>query len=338
MSDQKRRFFSGNTVQQAIVQAASHYGLEPGELAYRQIEKKHGFLKVRRRAVIEVDPDDPRRAPAGAAGGSDTAAEPAGRAPAPAAPPPPRSRDAAPAPPPRGRREPPAEAEPEAEAKPEPGRGRRKPAGDEGGPAPREDRPPRGRRERGGADGGADRAAGPRRRRNEDGELVALPDSPRRLSERYPPATGPLADAAREALERILEVAGISGIEAEVLQGDDRLEIELSGPFGALFTAEEGELLFAVEHLLPRLMRGIEGDTTAVRVDCEGFHELREEQLRTLAQRTASEVRRERRPKRLQPMNPADRRIVHLTIADEPEVSSRSEGDGYLKRVRVEPE
>jgi spoIIIJ-associated protein len=146
-----------------------------------------------------------------------------------------------------------------------------------------------------------------------------------------------LGDAAREALDRVLEVAGLK-VEATVLQGDDRLEIDLAGPHAALLTAEDGELLLAIEHLLPRVIRGIAGETTAVRVDCEAFQELREERLRSLAQRAASEVRQSGRSRRLQPMAPADRRIVHLTIADEPDVTSFSEGDGFMKRVRVEPE
>ena len=42
--------------------AASHYGIAPDELAYREIEKKHGFVRVRRNAVIAVDPENPRKA------------------------------------------------------------------------------------------------------------------------------------------------------------------------------------------------------------------------------------------------------------------------------------
>ena len=60
-SDSKRRFFSGDTLQQALVQAANHFRLQPEEIAYRQIEKRHGFTKVRRKVVIEVDPEAPER-------------------------------------------------------------------------------------------------------------------------------------------------------------------------------------------------------------------------------------------------------------------------------------
>src|SRR5262249_9136042 len=57
---------SGDTLQQALVQAANHYHLQPEEIAYHQIEKRHGFTKVRRKVVIEVDPAAPRREPGAA--------------------------------------------------------------------------------------------------------------------------------------------------------------------------------------------------------------------------------------------------------------------------------
>ncbi len=62
MTNTGRRFFSGNTLEQAVIQAASHYQIDPDEVAYRKIEKRHGFLKTRRGVVIDVDPDNPRRA------------------------------------------------------------------------------------------------------------------------------------------------------------------------------------------------------------------------------------------------------------------------------------
>ncbi|MGD2116078.1 MAG: hypothetical protein PVG07_13575, partial [Acidobacteriota bacterium] len=61
MTEKKRRFFSGRSVEQAVVAAASYYGLDPSEVAYREIEKKHGFVRTRRKAVIAVDPESPRK-------------------------------------------------------------------------------------------------------------------------------------------------------------------------------------------------------------------------------------------------------------------------------------
>ncbi len=79
MSAGGRRFFSGETEAQAVLEAAGCFGLSPGELEYRPVEKKHGFLR-RPKVVIEVDPESPRRATTGSA-----AAEVASR-PAPARP------------------------------------------------------------------------------------------------------------------------------------------------------------------------------------------------------------------------------------------------------------
>ncbi|HVS04115.1 MAG TPA: R3H domain-containing nucleic acid-binding protein [Thermoanaerobaculia bacterium] len=56
-----RRFFSGDSEAQAVIEAAGFFGLEPAQLAYQKVEKRHGFLKRRRRVVIEVDPAAPRR-------------------------------------------------------------------------------------------------------------------------------------------------------------------------------------------------------------------------------------------------------------------------------------
>jgi len=57
----KRQFYSGATLEQAVLAAARVFELAPEEVAYTVRDKKHGFLKVRRRIVIEVDPDSPRR-------------------------------------------------------------------------------------------------------------------------------------------------------------------------------------------------------------------------------------------------------------------------------------
>jgi spoIIIJ-associated protein len=61
VSGPARRFFSGDTETLAVMEAAAHFGLTPAELAYRPVEKKHGFLR-RPKVVIEVDTASPRRA------------------------------------------------------------------------------------------------------------------------------------------------------------------------------------------------------------------------------------------------------------------------------------
>ena len=82
-----RRFFSGNNLDQALMAAARHYGIEPAQLAYRQIEKRHGFLRTRKAVVISVDPDLPRRGPEVDGAAADPAVAEAPLVASPAAPP-----------------------------------------------------------------------------------------------------------------------------------------------------------------------------------------------------------------------------------------------------------
>ena len=335
MNDVKRRYFSGDTLQQALVQAANYFNLDPSYVAYKSLEKRHGFLKTRRKVVIEVDPDNRRLE-------RPVAVPKAGRA----LPPPPPSAfltrpTAEPVPPPMER-----------PAPPEPGA---RPAEEPAAAVAREARPPRDREPRREREGER-----PRRRSRDlpprsprlpeaetfrrtdsesgsEGGIVSLPEKPRGIGERFPEATGSVAEAAAKATGVLLRIAGLE-LTPKIFQGEDRLEVDLSGGDVDWCFADDGEILMAFEHLLPRMIRTLSGgEPTAVRVDCDNFHEIREERLRSLAQRVAEEVRRRGKPRILEPMNPGDRRIIHTTLADDPNVVTESEGDGYFKRIMVRP-
>ncbi len=365
MNDAKRRFFSGDSLQQAIIQAANYFNLDPDWVAYKSLEKRHGFLKTRRKVVIEVDPDNPKRdAPVSAPATTRTV------------PPPPPSayltRELTQEPAASGV----AAERPPVFARPEGDRPRSSP-GAPGAPRERRSGPPGGGRDRGprGADRGnrddrgnrEDRGnrgsrvdRGERPRRGDDrrpprpaersasgiepfrlesgpGEgLVTLPERPRQVSDRYPVAIGPVAEAAARSAELLIRIAGLD-LKPQVFQGEERLEVDLSGADVDWCFADDGEFVQAVEHLLPRMIRSLSGEAVPVRVDCDNFHEIREERLRSLAQKVAAEVRRQGKPRILEPMNPGDRRIIHVTLADDSGVVTESEGDGYFKRVMVRP-
>lgn len=57
-----RQYFSGKTIETAILEAASHFKISPDEVLYRKIEKKHGFTKTPK-VVIVVDPEQPKKKP-----------------------------------------------------------------------------------------------------------------------------------------------------------------------------------------------------------------------------------------------------------------------------------
>ena len=253
----ERKFFSGNTVEQAVMKAGRHFEISTDELDFRSVEKKHGFLRLRRSVVIEVDPSAPRLTLS-----DDEALKKA------------------------------QSIEPEVQARPTEAEG-----------APK---------------------------------MVDLPAQSLAARERFPEAEGATAEAAAEAVQVLLELAGAE-MESSILEGDERLEIELSGADANLLLRNQGRPLLAVQHLTPRLIRGLIGESVFCRVDCDGFHEIREERLRDLAQRVASEVSERGRSRMLESMAPDERRIVHMTLADDPKVTTESQGSGFLKRVKVLP-
>jgi len=323
MSEDKRKFFSADSLERAVLQAASHFGIDPDRVAYQKVEKK-GMVRSGRKFLIEVDATRPERE-AGAAPQPTTA--PVLGSPA-------RSTGVSSGP--RG-----ATTDRPREQRGFGGRGeprRPGPQGDRGGRGGRSDRGGRG-------DHGAREARGGRRREEEvrrpkiesvATELVPLLEVPRQISERFPVAEGLAAATAREEAALLLSIAG-ARLEAKVFQGEGELLVDLAGPDVDICFKDSGELLHSLEHLLPRLIRNRTGETVACRVDCDNFHEIREEQLRCLAQRVAVEVVRGAAPKILEPMNPADRRAVHMALADDATVLTESEGDGYFKRVVVRP-
>jgi spoIIIJ-associated protein len=67
----------------------------------------------------------------------------------------------------------------------------------------------------------------------------------------------------------------------------------------------------------------------------EGYRRRREKQLDSLARRMADQVRRTRRPVTLEPMPPNERRIVHLTLAEDRDVETSSTGEGENRKVSI---
>jgi spoIIIJ-associated protein len=72
-------------------------------------------------------------------------------------------------------------------------------------------------------------------------------------------------------------------------------------------------------------------------LDAEGYRQRRVEAIQGIAHRTARRAVRERRSLELPPMSPAERRIVHLYLQDNPNVTTASEGTGNNRRVKISP-
>ena len=151
-------------------------------------------------------------------------------------------------------------------------------------------------------------------------------------------AMDPEAFAAVEAnLTELLSAAGfLVEIRRRQGQGDEML-FELIGDDVEPLLASGGEGLSGLEVLVGRIASKQIGRPVYPRLDAEGFRAHQRESLEELAQRSADEAKRTRRPQLLPPLSPAERRLIHLALAEDPEVETISEGEGFLKRVAVRP-
>ncbi|MEO8504206.1 MAG: R3H domain-containing nucleic acid-binding protein [Acidobacteriota bacterium] len=147
-------------------------------------------------------------------------------------------------------------------------------------------------------------------------------------------ANGPEAEAVQASLDHLTRLADLQ-LEATIVPGPSGLVVDLGGRNAAELIAEDARLLQAIEHLLPRVARGLYGEAIAVAVDSGGLQERLYEELRVLARAAVARVRSTGSPEVLPEMNPAARRIVHMTVAEDPGMATESLGGGVFKRIQI---
>jgi spoIIIJ-associated protein len=150
---------------------------------------------------------------------------------------------------------------------------------------------------------------------------------------------GAMDEEAFAAVEATLsELLSAAGFLVEVRRRPAKeMLFELIGDDVEPLLASGGEGLSGLEVLTGRIASRQLGRPVYPRLDAEGFRAHQRESLEELALRSAEEAKRTQRPQLLPPLSPAERRLIHLALAEDPEVETRSEGEGFLKRVAVRP-
>jgi spoIIIJ-associated protein len=150
---------------------------------------------------------------------------------------------------------------------------------------------------------------------------------------------GAMDEEAFAAVEATLsELLSAAGFLVEVRRRPAKeMLFELIGDDVEPLLASGGEGLSGLEVLTGRIASRQLGRPVYPRLDAEGFRAHQRESLEELALHSAEEAKRTRRPQLLPPLSPAERRLIHLALAEDPEVETRSEGEGFLKRVAVRP-
>ncbi len=113
--------------------------------------------------------------------------------------------------------------------------------------------------------------------------------------------------------------------------------IDLDGDDSGLLIGRRGQTLQALQFLVNLIVRK-EFEDVRVALDVERYRERRETSLRDMASKVAARVVQTSRSVTLEPMSPADRRIVHTTLTDHPGVTTESMGVGEDRKVTIMPQ
>jgi len=143
-----------------------------------------------------------------------------------------------------------------------------------------------------------------------------------------------LHDRVKDFVERTITAMGLS-LEVSVSDAPDSVRIDLAGEQGEVLLRRRAEALDALQHIVNTAFRRELDDDRTLVVDCLDYRKGKDAETKQMARFLMERARTTRTPQEMGPLNPYARRLVHLTVAEDPQMSSESIGDAFLKTVII---
>jgi spoIIIJ-associated protein len=138
----------------------------------------------------------------------------------------------------------------------------------------------------------------------------------------------------REFVARTLEAMGVP-LEVTLVDEPGSLRVELSGEGGEALLRRRAEALDALQQIVNTAFRRELKDDRSFVVDCLDYRKGKDAELKEMARFMMEKAKTSGTPQEIGPLNPYQRRLVHLTVAEDAEMSSESIGDAFLKTVII---
>ncbi|MDP9322811.1 MAG: hypothetical protein M3P13_04190 [Acidobacteriota bacterium] len=142
-----------------------------------------------------------------------------------------------------------------------------------------------------------------------------------------------LHERVREFMKETLAAMGVP-LDVTVVDAGDNVRVELSGEGGEVLLKRRAEALDALQQIVNTAFRRELEDDRSFVVDCMDYRKAKDAELRQMA-RFTMEKAKTAGPQEMGPLNPYARRLVHITVAEDPQMSSESIGDAFLKTVII---
>lgn len=163
------------------------------------------------------------------------------------------------------------------------------------------------------------------------------PEPPPAAEPEAPPAVqGDAVAVARDSLKTILDLIPIeASVTARV--EEDRIILSIEGDQSGILIGRKGRTLDALQFIVSKIVNKSLDQKVRVVIDSENYRERRKESLVEMALKIGEKAKRIQKPITTGPLNPHDRRIIHLALKDDEELDTKSRGDGVLKKVLIIP-
>ena len=156
---------------------------------------------------------------------------------------------------------------------------------------------------------------------------------------------GDIAEAAKVVLETLLAqmgmVASVTPQTKPPVEGGEGtsgvINLDVKGDDLGILIGRRGQTLASLQHIVRLIVANQVKARVPIVIDVEGYKKRRYEALQALALRIAEQVKARKRPFALEPMPAYERRIIHLTLADDPDVTTESIGEGETRKVVITP-
>lgn len=146
-------------------------------------------------------------------------------------------------------------------------------------------------------------------------------------------------DTTKPIVDFLDQVAAALGIQVtiSVEDGDNGPRLNIAGDEAELLVRHRGEPLKALQHVVDMAYGRSLPDDQRVFVDALEYRKGKDVELRQMAKLLAAKVKETGLDQQLGPLNPYERRIVHLAVAEVPGVTTESVGDAFSKTVLISP-
>jgi spoIIIJ-associated protein len=145
-----------------------------------------------------------------------------------------------------------------------------------------------------------------------------------------------VAEDAKKVLQDILDRMTFMAV-ADVGSAGEVVQLNIRGEDMGRIIGKEGATLKSLEILVSSILGRQHGERIRVSIDADGYKAKRQKALERLAKEAADEVAKTGEEKVLPPMAAADRRIIHLYLQDNPDVTTYSQGEGRDRRLVIAP-